>query len=153
MGCDSSTGVRKPDRGRYDVQEYGFISFSQMVEDKWLPIVGKRDKNAFMGLKSGFKELYKYKGTLGGLGALGTQAEPCPQNCITRESLYCLCSCHTRKSTYQPLSPLLPSEKENLLSSEPKTRVGSSAIDLKGLLFPAKAERGLSAPGSQIGPL
>lgn len=71
MGCDSLTGVRRPDRGRSDVQEYGFISFSQRMEDKWLPIVGKRDKNAFMGLKSGFKELYKYKGTLGALGALG----------------------------------------------------------------------------------
>lgn len=75
MGCDSLTGVRRPDRGRYDVQEYGFISFSQRMEDKWLPIVGKRDKNAFMGLKSGFKELYKYKGTLGALGALGTLLE------------------------------------------------------------------------------
>lgn len=75
MGCDSLTGVRRPDHGRYDVQEYVFILFSQRMEDKWLPIVGKRDKNAFMGLKSGFKELYKYKGTLGVLGALGTLLE------------------------------------------------------------------------------
>lgn len=45
------------------------------MEDKWLPIVGKIDKNAFMGLKSGFKELYKYKGTLGSLAALGALGE------------------------------------------------------------------------------